>query len=202
MTTMRKHLLGVAAAALLATPAFAQDTANQTINLNGTQANSCTLVQLGAAVPTGSISGTVLTGTVAFNSATAVLPAGTFAATFTGMCNYVHNVSVRSTNGGMVNASAGANAPVAGTFATKLGYQLNLAWAGQTLTNTTVTFANSTAATPPVPGTDGSRTLTNAINGAASGSLVVTIGLTGSAGNPVVAGAYSDAVAVRLGAVL
>lgn len=196
MRILRPLFLAAAATALFTTPALAQSTDSDTVNLSGTQAQTCTLGAFSAGVVSGALNagnfaaGTLtLTGTM--SSSTAIRAAGSITLNATAMCNYGHNVSVRQTGGGLINASDVA--PTQGTFIRKQGYDAVVSWASQSVT---ASSADVTAAPPLVAAI---TSLDQAISGAASGTLSLTLSVAAST-SPVVAGVYTDSVVVQIGA--
>jgi hypothetical protein len=178
------------------TTAHAQATASDTVNLSGTQAQTCTLGAFSAGGATGALTagdfsaGTLtLSGTM--SSSTAIRAAGSITLNATAMCNYGHNVSVRQTGGGLINASDVA--PTQGTFVRKQGYDAVVTWASETISASSSDVTTAPAAPAAVTSVDQS------ISGAASGTLSLTLSVAESA-SPVVAGAYTDSVVVQIGA--
>lgn len=196
MRIFRLLCFATALAGIGAAPAFAQATDSDTVNLSGTQAQTCTLGAFSAGAVSGALNagnfsaGTLnLTGTM--SASTAIRAAGSITLNATAMCNYGHNVSVRQTGGGLINASDVA--PTQGTFIRKQGYEAVVSWASLTIT---ASSADVTAA-PPAPAAVTSTD--QSISGAASGTLSLTLSVAASA-SPVVAGAYTDSVVVQIGA--
>lgn len=196
MHTLKLFCLATAFAGLATTPVFAQATDSDALNLSGTQAQTCTLGAFSASAATGALvvgdygAGTLsLTGTM--SPSTAIRAAGSITLNAAAMCNYAHSVSVRQSGGGLINASD--LAPAQGTFIRKQGYDAVVSWAAETIT----------ASSPDVtaePSPPAAVTSTNqSINGAASGTLGLTLSVVDSA-SPVLSGTYTDSVVVQIGA--
>jgi hypothetical protein len=97
------------------------------------------------------------------------------------ICTGAHSLTVTSTHGGLVNASATGQA---GGFATRADYTLSATWAGTT--QQVQTGGSSTA-------------LDLSQQGPAAGALSLDFNLPGGSG-PLQAGAYSDEIVVQLNA--
>ncbi|MBV9541047.1 MAG: hypothetical protein JO167_07245 [Alphaproteobacteria bacterium] len=202
------RLLGAAAAALMcAAPAMAADTATNNIGISGTSPNTCTLnsgaqtAATNAAFTPGSGSSTLAITALA-SAADASLQATSATLTFVGMCNYKHNVGLKSANSGLQNANT-SNDPVAGSgsFIKKVGYTASYTWAGHSSSGSeNLTFTNNvgTGASAAASTTTGA---TFAVAGANQGNLVLQLDVAASA-TPVVAGTYSDTLTVQIGAAL
>lgn len=195
---MKKILIAAAAAALLSTPALADSSANQVITISGSAPNVCTLGNPAQQAVTGNIavSGSNVTITGLFNTNDATLAAGSVTLRFAGMCNYAHNIQLRSANGYLYNTT-GSLPPLGGEFVRRVGYAADYSWAGQTRTGaisdqTSTTTAGSAGGNPQT-----STAL--AIGGANAGDLDVKLNFAANT-NPVVAGNYSDTLTVRIGA--
>ena len=195
---MKKLVLLAAGAALLAGPAFAAPSASNDITINGTAPQVCTL---GNPNTTGSATNATFAGTTvsvtALASATdASLNQTSVTLRYAGLCNYAHNVGLKSANGGLVNASGAANAPVAGsgTFIQRVGYTATANWAGA---NDVLATSNSTTSyvAPGVVKANWS------VAGANQGNLDVNVAIASSS-TPVVAGTYGDTLTVGIGAAL
>ena len=198
MRILKLLWLALGAAALATTAVLAQATDSDTINLSGTQAQTCTLGAFSAGAATGALDSGDLTSPTAvsltdtMSASTAIRAAGSITLNAAAMCNYGHFVSVRQTGGGLINSSDVA--PAQGTFIRKQGYDAVVSWAGFTA----VTASSSDVTTAPP--TAASITSTNqAISGAASGTLSLTLSVAAST-SPVVAGAYTDSVVIQIGA--
>lgn len=194
---MKKILLGATAAALLASPVLAAPSAEQTVTINGTAPTVCTL-----AAPTQTnllgnltVAGSTVTVTGLFDAADATMDAGSVTLNFAGMCNYAHNVSLKSANGYLYNTTSNV-APLAGTFFRRIGYNAAFNWAG----------VHRAAAIPAVDSTLAGQagvavTSTDAaVSGANIGNLQVSLKFAGSGTTPVVAGNYTDSLTVQIGA--
>lgn len=196
---MNKLMIAAAAAALLASPALAAPSAEQVITINGVAPNVCTLAAPtvnGAITGNLAVNGSNVTVTGLFDTADATMDAGSVGLRFAGMCNYAHNVSLRSSNGYLYNTTT-TTAPLGGAFVRRVGYQANFSWAGQSVSNA-IPDATSTASA----GTQGSAVVSpnTAIAGANAGNLDVTLNFASSGSTPVVAGNYSDTLTVQIGA--
>lgn len=196
MHIFRLLCFATALAGIGAAPALAQATDTDTVNLSGTQAQTCTLGAFSAgavsgALNAGNFSAGTLTLTGTMSASTAIRAAGSITLNATAMCNYGHNVSVRQTGGGLINASDVA--PTQGTFIRKQGYDAVVSWAAQTISASSADVTGAPPAAAAVTSTDQS------ISGAASGTLSLTLSVAASA-SPVVAGVYSDSVVVQIGA--
>jgi hypothetical protein len=196
MRILKLLCLALGAAALATTPVLAQATDSDTINLSGTQAQTCTLGAFSAGAATGALdtgdltSPTAVSLTDTMSSITAIRAAGSNTLNAAAMCNYGHFVSVRQTGGGLINGSDVA--PAQGTFIRKQGYVAIVSWASQTA-NAASEDVTTTPLVAAVTSTD------RAISGAASGTLSLTLSVAAST-LPVVAGAYTDSVLVQIGA--
>jgi hypothetical protein len=195
-------LLGAATAALLCGgPAFAADTANTTVAITGTSPNTCTLAPAAATVPVGGVTSTATTVNVTplFDTTDSHVITGGITLNWTGMCNYVHNITLKSDNGALINASAATNAPVAGSgaFTQRLGYTANFVWAGTSATTAIPDITSTSDATSAGP----VNTSATTISGANAGNLAVTLGFAAHTA-PTVAGAYADNLTVQIGAAL
>lgn len=195
-------LLGAATAALICASgsAFAgSPTATSTVNLTGTSPTVCTLdvnPTVNASSGSGSsfsLSGNTLTVTSLFDTTDSHIVAGSTTLRYVGMCNYAHNVSIKSTNGVMVNGAFVA--PVGGTFVERVGYAANFTWAGSSAT-TGILDKTSTSANAAFGAQTSSDT---AIAGANAGNLDVTLDFAANA-NPVVSGTYTDVLTAQIGA--
>lgn len=196
MDIFRLLCFATALAGIGAAPALAQATDTDTVNLSGTQAQTCTLGAFSAgavsgALNAGNFSAGTLTLTGTMSASTAIRAAGSITLNATAMCNYGHNVSVRQTGGGLINASDVA--PTQGTFIRKQGYDAVVSWAAQTISASSADVTGAPPAAAAVTSTDQS------ISGAASGTLSLTLSVAASA-SPVVAGVYTDSVVVQIGA--
>lgn len=196
---MNKIVLGALAAAAIATPVMAAPTAQQAITINGTAPNVCTLAAPavnGAISGNLTVSGSNVTVTGLFDTADATMDAGTVGLRFAGMCNYAHNVSLKSANGYLYNTT-GSNAPLGGAFVRRVGYTAGFSWAGATVA-TAIPDATSTSSA----GVQGTAVVSanTAVAGANAGNLDVTLSFASSGTTPVVAGNYSDTLTVQIGA--
>jgi len=95
------------------------------------------------------------------------------------ICNSAHEVSIRSTNGGMLR-SGGTTGDVGG-FIQFLPYAVQLDWVGQTLSGQS----------------DVQQPLTLAVPNAGQGLLTVDVSLPASQA-PLVAGAYTDTLQIEI----
>jgi hypothetical protein len=193
-------LLGAATAALLcAGPAMAGPTATSNISLTGDSPQVCTLSAVSAPSATGSLStgalgGTTVTVSPIFDTTDSHIHAGTITLEWTGMCNYAHNVSIKSTSGAMINGAYVA--PVGGTFVKRVGYAATFTWGPTSITPTAgiTDLTSTTDQTAP-----GAQTSTGgAVIGADAGNLDVTLTFNDNA-SPVVSGTYTDTLTAQLG---
>jgi hypothetical protein len=202
---MKRILFAAAAIAALGfnSSAFAAPSGSADVTMSGTVAPTCTLgaptasAQTNATTTPGAATSTVAL-TLA-DSTTAALNAGGFTLTYAGMCNYAHNVGIKAANGGLLNASAVANAPVAnsGTFVQRIGYTATAAWAGQS-----AAVPGATTSTSVATGVAAATVAQNtAVAGSNAGDLVLTVAIAADS-NPVVAGAYSETLTLKIGATL
>ena len=174
---MKKSLVAAVAVAgfslIGSTGAFAQ-AATQQINLGATVSISCGITAAGAAVPTDTATVTVTGRSV--NTAT-VNPAAAGATGYDVVCNGSSvDMSVHTAQGGIKNTT-----PVLG-FTNNINYQVDVGFAGATLTYVT------TGATATSPVTTGS--------GAQTGKM--TVGITPQATTNLGAGTYADQLTVTL----
>ena len=170
-------LLGVAFG-----PALADPTGGADIGMLGTSDDTCqfTATKIGAFnAPFISPLGAIF---VIADPNTAFLVADTETVTHVGMCNYAHNLSLQSTNGGMVN-----NTPpsvLAGDFITTVPYTVDATWAGTNLQLDTETDSNTA--------------VSQAVAGANSGDLVIVISIAPDP-RPLVAGTFADTLTIQIG---
>jgi len=194
---MKKMILGATAAALLASPALAAPSAEQTVTINGTAPTVCTLGAPTSANLVGNlnVTGSTVTVTGLFDAADATMDAGSVTLRFAGMCNYPHNVSLKSANGYLYNTTSNV-APLSGTFFRRIGYNAAYAWAN-VFRPTAIPAVDSTLA-----GQSGVAVTSAdaAVSGANLGTLNVTLRFDGSGTTPVVAGNYTDSLTVQIGA--
>jgi hypothetical protein len=200
---MNKHKLTVAAVALvtlLGGQAFADPSASAAVTMSGPSVQTCTfgaLTQTGA-TNAGLSSSTPSAATVSITTlaspATAIYQPGTVIALgMSGMCNYVHNVSLKTTRGGLKPTAAqiAANSPVAGSlpFLQHIDYNAIVTWGGPTPT---------VLSTTNIAG----ESVTANINGSFRGTGSLSLSLknpVGYATTPMIAGDYSDTLTVQIG---
>lgn len=199
---MKRILFAAAALAAFGfnTSAMAADSATATVTMGGTVADTCTLQAPTFAATTGAPTNTATTNTstVALSladSTTAQLKASGFTLTYAGMCNYAHQVGIKATNGGLLNATPVA--PVGGTFVQRIGYTASAVWATKTVAvpgaiTSTVSATGEIAAQAAVH---------EAVIGSNQGDLVLTVGIAAVA-TPVVAGTYSETLTLKIGATI
>jgi hypothetical protein len=97
---------------------------------------------------------------------------------FAALCNVSHTMVVRSVQGGLTRQEGG----VGGNFASRVDYQLNARWAGNSVSGT---FAGSAGA------------LSMAVADGAQGNLELDLQTNGG-DNPLAQGRYTDQVVVEL----
>jgi hypothetical protein len=208
-------LTAAAAVVAMAGQAAADPSAQGSVNLSATAADTCAIRGITAgtssgATQTGSgVSGTTDTvGGVAnlpsnaaigytglFNTTTAETNSLVNTLNVSAFCNYAgHQVRLRSANGGLTNTSAVAES---GSFARRVNYSAALESWGTATTTTLSTGAvnqlNSTKAETTTPGNAG----VTPVNTSAAVLRVTTSAFTGA---PALAGSFTDTLTVRLGA--
>ncbi len=202
---MKKLILAAASlVALSSGSAFAADTQSTDVTFSGTVANTCVLKQgvfsAGTnAVLSGTAGGNAGTSTVALTLAdatTAALNSAGFTLTYAdSYCNYAHKITIKATNGGLLNSTTG-NDPVAtsGAFVQRIGYDADLKWMGNS-------FAQgpnpSTSTTDKTGDTSATNEMPFAVNGANRADVVLTVAIASNT-NPVVAGTYSETLTIKL----
>ena len=142
---------------------------------------------------------TAVTITNLADAGTAVLNSAGFTLTYSNsFCNYAHSVGIKATNGGLINASAAANAPVGGTFVQRVGYDADVTWAGASTQGPKPASVTTTAAG------DGAQddAINTSVSGSNRGDLVLSVAIDNSATDPVVSGAYSETLTLKIGATL
>lgn len=200
---MKRILFAAAALAAIGfnTSAMAAASASATVAMSGPVDPTCTLGTPVASATTGAVatpgaSNTGVALTLA-NASTAALEASGFTLTYAGMCNYAHSVGIKATNGGLLNASAVANAPIAGTFVQRVGYTASAAWGG-----VTAAVPGATTSTSAATGVAAAMIAQqSAVAGSNLGDLVLTVAIAADA-NPVVAGTYSETLTLKIGATI
>lgn len=175
----------------LASPIAAQEinTSDQRLEMIGEAPAACVLGQPSVrnAVNANFALNDAASGTIGIaefvNMMTAETVASSIDLEFPVTCNAAHNVTLRSTNGGMLRSGAVAQVARAGTgFREFVAYDLGLAWAGQQLE--IVSEANGAQIDAGKP---------------AKGDLVLRVATPAGAG-PLVAGQYSDAIIIEFNA--
>lgn len=192
----------VAFAGFGAGPVLASPTQTTDSQFAGTVANTCVIQPLvdsganaNAQIEPGATSSFA---TISFSdfadSDTAMFVSGSGGSfTFSGYCNYPHNIQLRTTNGSFQNQTA-ANDPVAGSagFADEIPYNVVVTgWAPFIILN-----ATGTAGTVSAPG--------GSMSGAFSGTATIAISLAppSPATDPLLAGDWSDTLILQIGAPL
>ena len=216
-----KRLLLTAAAVVAVLPMTAQAaaTANGTVDLSATVADTCAIRAINGGTLSGatatnstaagtgltasgsdSVAGAALSYTTAqlFDATTAATNALTNTFVLNGFCNYSgHNVSLQSTNNGMVRAAGGASPQ--GTFVERVNYTAEVT--GWGTGGGSSTLATDGVATSRTAGTAkvgaGVQTPGAAVNDADATLTIVTVA---NASFPALAGTYSDRLTIRLGA--
>lgn len=192
---LKKILMGTAALTLLASTsvvsANAADSASSTITINGSVADTCTLSL--AAASSGdnnaSYAGNVITVTQLADAGDATFNDADTTLSFDGMCNYAHNMSLQSANGGMEHDGSVAVVAGSGTFDDLIEYDVTANWA-----NPVVLDASGGATV----------TATDAPGGAYSATgVTVVFNIDNDGGtDPLLSGGYTDSVIIKLGATI
>ena len=141
------------------------------------------------------MTGNTLTVTSLFDTTDSHIIAGATTLRYVGMCNYAHNVSIKSTNGVMVNGAFVAPVAGSGAFVERVGYAANFTWAGSSAA-TGIADKTSTSANAAFGAQTSSDT---SIAGANAGNLDVTLTFAANA-SPVVSGTYTDVLTAQIGA--
>lgn len=203
---MIKRILPAAVAmAAIAGAAQASDTANGALTLNANVPNTCYIrgVTSTSLADNATLSGgaagaestaTLTLSTQTVNADTAIAVAKNYVLNVSAYCNYAsHGVGLRSQNGGLTRSAA---ATVEGAFEQRIPYTAQLTgWTGATVAtlNATGDRATQAAAEQKV-----NATSTRAVNVTNARLAIGTLAGT----NPLVSGAYSDVLTLRLGAAL
>jgi hypothetical protein len=214
---MKRIIALTAAAAVVAMSgqALADPSAQGSVNLSATAADTCAIRGITAgtssgATQTGSgVSGTTDTvGAVASLSTNAAIGyTGLFNATtaetnslintmnVSAFCNYAgHQLRLRSANGGLTNADSVIES---GSFARRVNYSASLErWGTATTTTLTTGAANQLNSTVFETTTSGNAGVTP-VN---TSSAVLSVTTTAFTGAPALAGTFKDTLTVRLGA--
>ena len=204
MNKLKLTAVAVGLATLLGGQAFALPSANATVTMGGKVENTCTL---GALTPVGATNASLATGATATNATvnittlasatTALYQTGTVITLgMSGMCNYVHNVSLQTTKGGLKPTPAQllANSEVAASqpFLKHVNYNAIVTWGGPVPT---------VLSTSNVAGDKTSAAISGAFTGA--GSLILSlVSPAGFATTPMIAGTYTDTLKLQIGAAL
>lgn len=216
-----KRLLLTAAAVMAFLPMTAQAaaTANGTVDLSATVADTCAIRAINGGTISGatatnstaagtaltasgsdSVAGAALSFTTAqlFNPTTAATNALTNTFVLNGFCNYSgHNVSLQSRDNGLVRSVVGSTPQ--GTFVQRVNYSAILTgWGTGGGTSDLKTDGVSTANTA---GTAKTGAVVLAPGAAVNDSdAVLTIATVADSSFPALAGTYSDRLTIRLGA--
>jgi hypothetical protein len=195
--------------------ALADASAQGSVNLSATAADTCAIRGITAGTSSGATqTGSGVSGTTDTVGAVSSLPANA-AIGYTGLfntttaetnslintmnvsafCNYAgHQVRLRSANGGLTNTSAVAES---GSFARRVNYSASLEnWGTATTTTMTTGAVNQLNATVSQTTTAGNAGVTPVNTSAA----VLRVTTTAFNGAPALAGVFSDTLTVRLGA--
>lgn len=195
-----KRVLGIAAGiALLISAGAAQaaDSASSAITIQGVAENVCNIPTApGTGTPSNITVGastaatTALTITDFINDTTAVANSASITLTFANaMCNYAHNLGLKTTNGGLTQQAGGSTAVGgSGTFLSRVDYTASASFGGVTTSN--LVTAGTAAAS-----------VSSGVSGANLGDLVVTFSIAAGA-VPVLQGTYQDTLTVKIGAAI
>lgn len=204
---MIKRVLTVAAAlTAVAGVAQADDTVNGTLNVSATVANTCYIRSVTPstladnATFAGGGAGAESTATLTLsgqtvNPDTAIAVGKSYRLGVSAYCNWAgHGVGLRSQNGGLTRATA---ATVEGDFEQRIPYNATLTGWGTTSLST-LNATGDRASQAAVERKVNSGALNRAVN-----TTQATLTIDTLAGvNPLVEGAYSDVLTVRLGSAL
>ena len=203
---MKKLIIAAASLAALASgSAFAADSQSTDVTFAGTVANTCVLknaVSSGLSnVTETSVAGNAGTSVLAItnlaDATSAALNSAGFTLTYAdSYCNYAHKISIKATNGGLINSTTG-NDPVAtsGTFVQRIGYDADLKWMGPAFAQ----GPNPATSTSTKAGDAASTTQIDfPVSGANRADVVLTVAIAANV-NPVVAGSYSETLTIKLG---
>jgi hypothetical protein len=206
---MKKLLmLAAAAAAILPMTAQAAESAEGAIALNANASNTCAIRGITAgsgtvlATPFNNTTGgaasataTLNLGNDAMDPTTALTLATTKNLTLNAFCNYAtHNVSLKSTKGGLVNAAA---TTTVGDFNRRIHYTANIT--GWDSTSAVASFTTTGLLTSASESPDtGSSPVTAATNVTNANLVITTVADTT---NPLLAGSFGDTLTVKLGAI-
>lgn len=198
--TIKNWLLASALAVMLPITSFAASSDDESVAINGTVVNTCTL---GVPSQVGALNGSLIGGatstsaTLTFTNIADATDASytgfgsVVSLSFAGMCNYAAKLGVQTTSGALINSNA-ANVPVAGSlpFSDKVMYQAAASWNGVGPTLNT----NGTA------GIKNEQSYAGAL--LADVILDITLKLASVPGSPMLAGDYTDTLTIQLGASL
>ena len=191
---LKKTLTHGAALALLISTSFvahAAPSASSSITINGSVADTCTMSL--AAASSSDVNATYAANTISItalaDATTAVSTAASTELSIDGMCNYAHNMSIGSANGGMTHDGTVSVVSGSGTFDNLVEYDVSVAWA-----NTVSLDAEGGAAV----------TATDAPGGAYSATgVAVSFNFDNNGGtDPLLSGAYTDTITLKLGATI
>ncbi len=191
---LKKTLTHGAALALLISSSFvahAAPSASSTVTINGSVAPTCTMSL--AAASSGDVNASFGSNKIAItnlaNATTAVSTDASTVLSFDGMCNYAHNMSIGSANGGMTHDASVTVVAGSGAFDNLVEYDVSVAWA-----NTVSLDADGGAAV----------TATDAPGGAYSATgVAVTFNFDNNGGtDPLLSGDYTDTITLKLGATI
>lgn len=198
-------------ALLTGQPAFTQSSDSAVVNLAADSPNVCLIraepvasAGTNATLASASDSASVVSITQLADPVDASLLDAALTLTFAAMCNGAHTVTLTSQNGGLLNASRAANAPVetSSAFIRKVGYEARYTWAGDSSTPAEgLQFDNDVGAGAAGAGATSAASDPNPVAGSNEGDLVLTLLIVASE-TPVVEGAYADVLTFVLASVL
>lgn len=167
-------------------PALAAPDANDTITINGSVADTCTLSI--DATPQSSSNSTFAASTIDITSLAdatdATISPATMTLTFDGMCNYAHAIGLQSANGGL--DYTGGVSVVGGAFDELVEYTVSASWDG----GVSLDSENGTA-NQNVAGAFRQDDVSLAFNFDNNGET-----------DPLLSGSYTDSLTIQLGAAL
>lgn len=179
-------ITSLALAAAMSAPAFAASDASDTITINGSVADTCTLSIDGSAVSSSNatFAGSTIDITSLADATTAVMTPASMSLSFDGMCNYAHSIGLESANGGL--DYTGSVSVVGGTFDDLVEYTVSASWDGGVSLESENTVANQSVA------------------GAFREDDVTLAFIFDNDGgsDPLLSGAYTDSLTIQLGAAL
>lgn len=203
---IKSVLTAAIALTAIAGAAQAEDTVNGTLNLNATVPNTCYINSVRSsnladnATFSGGGAGAESTATLTLsgqtvNADTAIAVGKSYRLAVTAYCNWAgHGVGLRSQNGGLTRATA---ATVEGDFEQRIPYTATLA--GWGTTNLSALNATGDRASQ---GAVERKVNSGALNRAVRTSTATLTIDTLAGVNPLVEGAYSDVLTLRLGSAL